>query len=279
MMLRVLLLAVLLGMPDRQADPSAELALARSLYASAAYEEGLDRLARVGSSGGLVDQVDTYRALCLLALGRTAESERALEQIVLRNPHYVLAESEVSPRLVVAFQAVRARVLPAAIQSQYAAARANLAANNYAVAADQLRKVLAYLGPAQAPEAGPGFADLRVLAEGFLNLAESMVVTEESRQTVYSIEDRDVIAPVEISRPVPGLQTPKGQRKGLYQGVVEILIDEQGRVASAEIRKSVTADYDAAYLAATAAWRFQPATRNGVTVKYRRAYEIIVYSR
>src|SRR5689334_18751572 len=75
-----LVLALSLLQSPAQADPAAELAAARQLYANAAYEEALDKLSRAGSSAALADQVDTYRALCLLALGKSRESEQVLER-------------------------------------------------------------------------------------------------------------------------------------------------------------------------------------------------------
>jgi tetratricopeptide (TPR) repeat protein len=104
-MIAGLILAVwLVAVQDRQSDPSAELSAARSLYATAAYEDALDRLNRIRSTDALRDQVDTYKALCLLALGRTRDSEKMIEQILARNPQYVPSESEVSPRLMVVFK-------------------------------------------------------------------------------------------------------------------------------------------------------------------------------
>lgn len=308
-MTAIVLAVVLLAAQDRPTDPAADLAAARALYASAAYEDALDRLSRIGQAENLLDQVDTYRALCLLALGRTNESERALEQILLRNPRYALDDAGVSPRLVVVFRAVRARVLPTAARNLYAAARADFDEKKFEAAAVQLRELLVLIGPADAADSALGMADLRVLTEGFLKLAESWVgpaappppaasappaapptgppsvpqagvgVGQEMTRTVYSFVDRDVVLPVEISRPVPTWQPPKGTPAGLYQGLVEVVVNEQGRVETAMIRKSVSPEYDAALLLATDQWRFQAATRNGIPVKYRRSYEVIVHSR
>lgn len=312
MMKAILLAFVLLTAQDRPTDPLVELAAARKLYLSAAYEEALEKLSRVGQRENLVDQVDTYRALCLLALGQISESERVLERIFLRNPGYSLDEIEVSPRLVLVFQGVRARALPSAARNLYAAARISFDDKKYDVASAQLRDLLVVINPANVPDSAIGVAELRTLAEGFLKLSESFMVRPEptpaptptstpiptatptapvppsrvtgppSPQTsepLYSMLDRDVIAPVEISRPVPTWQAPRGTPKGLYQGVVELVINSQGRVESAIMRKSISPDYDPDLLLMTEHWRFQPATLNGLPVKYRRSYEVIVHSR
>jgi hypothetical protein len=60
---------------NAQDDP---LSTARDLYVSAAYEEALSELTRVGSSAptaAAAREMDAYRAFCLVALGRTAEAE------------------------------------------------------------------------------------------------------------------------------------------------------------------------------------------------------------
>ena len=292
MVTSVVLAIVLLTVQDRAVDPAAELAAARALYASAAYEKALEHLARAARGKGVIDEVDTYRALCLLGLGRTSESEHVLEEIFVRNPRYSLDDDTVSPRLVDLFRAARARVLPVAARNLYSAARASFDAGKYNVAVAQLRELQVLISPANVPESAVGLADLRVLTDGFLKLAESaqgQVAPSPSppaadgkpsaTEIVYSVLNREVIGPVEITRPVPSLKTPSGGQLGLYQGLVEIVIDAEGRVESAMMRKSITPAYDAEFLAATAQWRFQPATLNGVAVEYRRAYEVIVFSR
>jgi TonB family protein len=287
-LLLLLALAVMPGgqsaAPDRDVA-AAELAAARALYAAASYEEALDRLARVGTHATFADQVDTYRALCLLALGRTRESERVVETLLLRNPRFVPDEREVSPRLVQVFRAVRARLLPVQARTLYTAGRASFDAGKYAVAVSQFREVLELLEHNAAPDSS--VSDLRVLTEGFLRQAEvrsglgpkPAARADGSGGPVYSVLDRDVIGAVETSRPVPIMDTPRGLKPYLYQGLVEIVIDERGRVESAEMRRSIAAGFDEQIVEATKEWRFQPATRNGQPVKYRRFYEIIGHTR
>lgn len=290
-MIAGLILAVwLVAVQDRQSDPSTELAAARGLYATAAYEDALDQLNRIRSTDALRDQVDTYKALCLLALGRTRDSEKMIEQILARNPQYVPNESEVSPRLMVVYRSVRSRLVPGAARSMYAAARANFDDKKYEMAAAQLRELIALLN---TDDGDPMMADLRLLAEDFLRLAEtggappidtrtpllSISRVAVTKGPVYSILDRNVVAPVEVSRPQPILDAPRGTPPGLYQGLVEVVIDEAGRVESATIRRSISAAFDAELLASTEKWRFQPATRGGQPVKYRRSYEVIGHSR
>jgi len=270
-------------MGDR-ASAAAELAAARQLYASASYEEALDRLGRVTGADALADQVDTYRALCLLALGRSRESERVIENILQRNPKFTLDEQDTSPRLVMVFKGVQARMLPVAARGLYAAARESYDKKQYDTAVRQLRDVLELLDTDKAP--GAGSTDLRVLADEFLRLAESKagpasrpVASGDEQPEIYSLLDRDIIAPVEISRHVPVMEAPRGEKPGLYQGVVEIVVGVTGRVEQAIIRRSINPAFDADIISATGQWRFQPATKNGKAVRFRRSYEIIGHSK
>src|SRR5207247_3941189 len=96
------------------------LMTARELYASAAYEDALAVLATLPADGP-VEEIragEQYRALCLLALGRTGEAESAIAVVITRNPTY-RPTSDVSPRVRTAFTDVRRKVMPAIVQQWY----------------------------------------------------------------------------------------------------------------------------------------------------------------
>ena len=81
-----------------------DLDSAKALYAAASYEEALATLDQLGAADSI--QVNQYRALCLLALGRARDAEAPLQQIVSADPLYKLPAGEVSPRLVDLFRDV-----------------------------------------------------------------------------------------------------------------------------------------------------------------------------
>ena len=288
-MMIVLLAVSILSVQDRPVDPAAELAAVRALYSSASFDEALNRLSRVKLPAPLLDQADTYRALCLLALGRSREAEQVVEQLVRRSPAYLPDEADFSPKLVQVFRGVRTRVLPDMARTLYSNARASYDRKDYELASRQLRDLLTVIGTT----ADGGLGDLKLLAEGFLKLSDAArpstagsstaapaISASTTRKTPgYSILDRDVVGPVEITRPVPTWMTPKGAAPRLYQGLIEVIIDENGRVEIATVRRAIDPAFDAQLLAAASKWRFQPATRAAKPVKYRRAYEIIGHSR
>jgi TonB family protein len=61
--------------------------------------------------------------------------------------------------------------------------------------------------------------------------------------------------------------------------IMDLLIDETGRVERAAIRQSVNRAYEAQLLAASRAWRYTPATQSGKPVKYVKTIEITLTPR
>src|SRR5262245_58017059 len=149
-MITALVLGVALLAADQ--DP---LAAARDLYASAAYEDALAALNRVTESGRPPEEtraISQYRAFCLLALGRTAEAERAIENLIARDPMYHPAANDVSPRVRAAFTDVRRRVLPTIIQQHYAEAKAAFDRKEYESAAKGFSHVLEVMNDPDAAQ-------------------------------------------------------------------------------------------------------------------------------
>jgi TonB family protein len=60
------------------------------------------------------------------------------------------------------------------------------------------------------------------------------------------------------------------------RGLLEVTIDEQGRVIQAKLRLSLHPIYDSQLLASARDWRYQPATLNGRPVKFRKIIQITV---
>lgn len=95
------------------------------------------------------------------------------------------------------------------------------------------------------------------------------------RDVVYGPEYGDVKPPVVISRDMPSWSPANTfESHQLLTGIVDIVVSENGSVSSASMRKSVLPSYDASLLRATASWKFKPATKNGVAVKYRLAVSV-----
>ena len=155
------------------------LASAKSLYESASYEAALSEFSAIQTSE-LADTVDTYKALCLLGLGRVRDAEQALELVVTRQPLLVLNDAEYSPRVVALFREVRKKALPAAAQQLYMAARTDYENKKYDMAAagfKQALQVIAEIGPDSQTTT---LADLKELSSGFATLADAKIAAQSS---------------------------------------------------------------------------------------------------
>ena len=271
-----------------------DLAAARELYASASYDDALAVLNRLRSAdhpAGQSRAIEQYRAFCLLALGRAADAQQAIEAVVVAEPSYQPNENDVSPRVRSAFADVRRRMLPVIIQQKYAQAKIAFDRKDFKAAASLFSQVLVTLAdPTVSAEAArPPLSDLRMLAVGFEELSAKAAAPppppalaavqlaapppRPAAIPVYSGEDRNVIPPSVINQTVPAFP---GTVIAPRYGVLEILIDESGGVESAVMTQSVTSGYDRLVLAATRTWRFKPASANGVPVKYRKIVQINV---
>jgi TonB family protein len=272
-----------------------DLTAARDLYASASYDDALTMLNRLRSSEHPASQsraIEQYRAFCLLALGRPADAEQAIEAVVAAEPTYQPGESDASPRIRSAFTSVRRRMLPSIIQQKYAQAKAAFDRKEFAAAADGFNYVLTALSDQDvAAEAKqPPLSDLRTLAGGFQELAAKAAAAAAppppppapvvvapppppppSAPRIYTGGESGIAPPVTVSQALPPFP---GQVIIPRNGKLEIVIDELGVVESAVMISSVTQNYDVMVLSAARAWRYKPATLNGMPVKFRKTVQI-----
>jgi hypothetical protein len=290
-------LALLFTMPLHGQE---SIAVARDLYTAANYDDALVLLSRLDSPGSNPSDrmaINQYRAFCLLALGRAVEAERAIEAVVSTDPLYHPTESDASPRLRTAFASVRQRILPVVVQQDYARAKAAFDRQEFSIAAAEFDRVLAVLGdPDLGPAAlRPPLSDLRTLAVGFRDLSARAVppppvqplpepapaaatsasasakTAVAATKSIYNGGDLGVVAPVIIRQVLPAFQREMFPAR---DGVLEILISEAGVVEAAAMRMSMNPRYDSLVINAARGWKYQPATVEGVPVKFRKIINI-----
>jgi tetratricopeptide (TPR) repeat protein len=276
------------------------LAHAKDLYASAAYDEALAVLDRLQHNPSSTDEAEVgqYRAFCLLALGRSDEGRRAIEGIVESNPLFLPSEQQTSPRLLAVFRDVRRRLLPRIVRDSYAKAKSAFDQKELEAAATGFDRVLLLLNDPDSTDS-EGSGDMRMLATGFKDLTklgltpvpsativapsapaaaapkpEAAREAPEPRRT-YGPDDANVTAPVVVSQTLPPWRYSKlAEAHREYQGVVALVIDENGDVQSVVLLEGVQPEYNAVLVKAARLWKFKPAMKDGLPVQYRKVVRI-----
>ena len=291
------------------------LARAKDFYASANYEEALQVLGRLHSTSSPAatdaTEVAAYQMFCLVALGRSDEAKTAVETIVRIDPFYRPSEAVVSPRVRTFFDDVRRPLLPDVVRQTYARAKEGFDQRNMALAAAEFDRVITLLDEL-GTGADQGVADLRTLAAGFRDLSKTALVaatptpppaasvpepqpvpssatgpsssTEapatsaiSDAQRIYGTDDAGVTKPTVIARTMPEWKpsNPVVARQD-FRGALELVIDEDGLVRSATMLRGAHPTYDTALLRATREWKFKPAMKGGMPVRYRYTLDIML---
>ena len=262
------------------------LSAARDLYASAAYEEALVQLARsdrIETPAALRDRA-AYRAFCLVALGRADEAQTIAESLLRADPLFSVEQySDVAPRIVTLFADVRRRLLPPLIKDEYRVARAH-ALDHAPDAESRLSRVGDLLDLAQQIGVSDAtLADLRLLVDGFADLARAAApraaaaspAADPAAPTTSAAPPAATKAAVRITEPMVVSQPPPAvppelldlARRLRLTSEIDVIINEHGTVDNVVVTRSVNPAYDAAVVAAARAWRYRPATRDGVPIR------------
>ena len=287
---------LLLSGPRLHAQDSLEAA--RQLYASAEYASALTMLNAL--STGETPREDRraialYRTLCLLAVGRGAEADRAIESMVSADPLYRPDAEEIPPRMRTALADARKRMLPAILQDKYKESKAAFDKQDFTQAASGFKEMLDGLGDLDivgAASQSP-LADLKMLAVGFFELSSKALMPPPVVATapvvvsaavfppgqpavahplrVYTADDRNVVPPQAIRQQIPAFP---GKVTVAKSGVLEVVIDNSGNVESATMRPPVNAQYDRMATAAAMSWRYAPATVDGAPVKFVKRIQV-----
>ena len=241
-------------------------------------------------------EVAGYQVLCLLALGRTEDAAKAIEALVKADPLYRPSESTMSPRTRGRFDAVRRELLPGIVQENYDKAKAAFDRKELPVALAEFDRVVALLEEPGLADV-PNMADLRRLATGFRDLSKAAAAEVPASPAAassnvpaptaaafppapeparsYTGEDAGVVPPMVVSRRTPVWQPRNDiEKRREFRGLLELVVDEAGAVTSAVLRRNIHPAYDRQLVEMARTWKFRPAMKDGVPVKYRMTIEI-----
>jgi tetratricopeptide (TPR) repeat protein len=269
---------------------------AEALYASAAYDEALvvlQRLEQAAPTPGELRVINQQRALCLLALGRTADAEQAIAAVVNADPLFRPDATTTSPRIRAAFRDVRTKLLPELVAREYVEARRLYDDKAWPEAAAAFERVLSLATDADLTEdQKAALEDKRLLADGFAKLAHAAATPPPppapepepeapapppapvvDYTAVFDGSSAGVVAPVTLRQDIPrwnhpSLPMPKAA------GTLEVIVSPEGVIERATLTHPITAFYDRQLLEATRNWRYRPATLDGHTVRFRKLIRI-----
>ena len=253
-------------------------------------------------------QADEYRAFCLYALGRTGEAESVAESLIRKEPLVRLEAADASPRLESMFSDVRKRLLPSLIRERYRVARAAVDQKSFAAAEPSLADARRMIAEAEKLGVkDEGLSDLSVLVDGFLQLIKSSADQKKAEQPavaaaaapaatapapmrspaavsaradasgaaaviprVYSAVDEGVSPPVVLEQKMPPMSNEMQliTRASKSRGMIDIVIDETGRVIDTSVRQSMNAAFDGMIVRESRRWKYRPAMVNGAPVRY-----------
>lgn len=284
MVLWALMLATLLLMSiPRLAGAQDLLANARTQYQAAAYDEALTTLQQLAANKAALSATDArdveeYRFLCLLALGRKDEARSAMGIVVKSDPLYTLDAAATPPRVVTAFTEVRRELLPQIATQLYAESKAAYDKKETADARAGFEQLMQMLAD---PDMQGKLADLGTLAKGFLDLsATAATPVAAAAPTAAPVEPVSkaavVVPPVAVLQKVPPIPSNLIRMTQLKAGVLELMIDETGKVEDAKFISPIHPVYDGMVTSAAKGWKYQPATADGKPIKYRKTIRIAV---
>ncbi len=288
----------LLAMSGTTAFAQDVLSRAKTFYASASYEEALATLTALhGKTAGAESTEAALYEVCLVALGRSDEAKRTIETIVKADPEYRLTDAQASPRVRTMFDAVRKPLLTGILRESYTRGRDAFDRKDLPATLKEFDRVIALVGELD-PSADQGLRDMQTLASGFRDLARSVPAASPVKAVepaakpaepaapptaaaappparidppaTFGPDDAGVKPPVAISQAIPPWRPETSvEKKREFRGTIDLVIDEQGRVVSAAVVRSIHERYDAQLLDAARRWTYKPATTDGQPVRYR----------
>jgi TonB family protein len=94
---------------------------------------------------------------------------------------------------------------------------------------------------------------------------------------VYSVDDEGVTPPVTIDQRMPAMTTEMEMitKAMKTSGIVDIVIDESGRVIDAVMRQSLNSSFDTMVVRTARRWKYQPAMKDGVAVRYLKTLILV----
>jgi len=94
---------------------------------------------------------------------------------------------------------------------------------------------------------------------------------------VYAVDDEGVSPPVVLEQRMPAMTLEMKQiTKALHStGMIDVVIDEAGNVVDATIRQSLNSSFDTLMVRSARRWKYRPAMKDGVPVRYVKTLVLV----
>ena len=101
--------------------------------------------------------------------------------------------------------------------------------------------------------------------------------TPAAAPRVYTVDDVGVTPPVVVNQRMPAMTTDlvRITKAMNTSAVIEVVIDERGDVVEVTVIKSVNASFDNIVAGAARRWKYRPATKDGVPVRYIKTLVLV----
>ena len=293
MKLHVLCGVVALLCAAKTAAAQEPLTKARALYDSAHYEEALTLLAPAQEP-----EAQQYKALCMLALGRTQDASSAVESLITAAPTFEPSTEDVPPRFISLVSEAKKKLVPAIARKTFNEAREQFKSGDREDALKKFDLVVMLTGT--SPFNGMSDAeDLRTLASGFIELARATASARPEPKAPDPVPAppqvaeappaaaspkptpapasasaaTEVIQPVAVRQTIPPV--PSGMSGlGSPTASVRVEIGVDGRVINASMQQPSHPLYDRLVLQAARQWLYTPAMLNGRPVPSEKVVTI-----
>jgi len=252
------------------------LTKAKALYDAAAYEEALTLLAPVH-----FPEAQQYKALCMLALGRSQDATGAVETLVIGSPTFEPSAEDVPPRFVSLVSEAKKKLLPGIARRTFAEGRDQFRNGDREQALKKFDLVLTLASTGDFKETSDA-EDLRTLSSGFIELARATAPRPEPQPVapeppkvaeVTPGLPPEVVQPVAIRQPIPAI--PAGMNgSGSPTASVRVQIGVDGKVIGAVMQQAAHPLYDRLVLQAAREWLYAPAMLNGRPVPSEKVVTI-----
>jgi TonB family protein len=233
-------------------------------------------------------EIEQYRVLCLVALGRTEAAERAIERVLTQHPLYRPGAADTPPKIQELYTTVRRRLVPSLARTMYVDGKSAFDRKDR-TAAVRIFGELARITDDRDLRDDPALAEMKVLANGFLTLSNALPSNDLDFKTIPAAAPITIpeaaAAPV-VSAPVPireelPVWAPKDElgRTMEFRGAVRVSISARGTVESAEVVRSVHPAYDELLKQAAKSWTYYPGRVNGQAVPSERVITVVLKPR